>query len=98
MEQRECGPEVQDLFFADDGSNIAHTFPRVIRAKAICAQCPVRKHCLVYALRGPYSRLQTYHVWGGLTYFERLLFYRRRKNRIDRRRLRRRQHQQKVLA
>jgi WhiB family redox-sensing transcriptional regulator len=47
---------------------------REARAKAICAACPVREPCLVYALeiREPHG------VWGGLNEFERRQVLRRR--------------------
>jgi WhiB family redox-sensing transcriptional regulator len=43
-------------------------------AKAICGRCPVREHCLEYALatRDPHG------VWGGLNEMERRALLRRR--------------------
>ena len=35
----------------------------VTQAKAICARCPVRRQCLVFAL----NTRQNHGVWGGMT-------------------------------
>jgi len=40
---------------------------RVAAAKQICAECPVRRECLEYALRVD----EPYGVWGGLSEKER---------------------------
>ena len=40
---------------------------REARAKAICAQCPVRKPCLEYAVR----IREPHGIWGGLNELER---------------------------
>jgi WhiB family redox-sensing transcriptional regulator len=40
---------------------------REARAKSICAQCPVRRHCLDYAL----SIREPHGIWGGLNEAER---------------------------
>jgi WhiB family transcriptional regulator, redox-sensing transcriptional regulator len=45
-----------DLFFPDRGGDVD-------RAKAICADCPVRDDCLDYALRW---RIR-FGIWGGLS-------------------------------
>ena len=42
---------------------------REARAKAICAECPVRAECLDYAL----SIREPHGIWGGLTEAERRL-------------------------
>ena len=47
------------------------------KAKAICAQCPVRAECLDYAL----SRPEKYGTWGGLNEDERASERRRRMRR-----------------
>lgn len=39
----------------------------VLEAKAVCAICPVRVECLVYAV----ETNQTHGIWGGLTASER---------------------------
>lgn len=55
-----------ELFFPEDYE------PKYIRqqvakeAKAICADCPVKRLCLDYAVSA-----QMYGVWGGTTEFER---------------------------
>lgn len=43
-------------------------------AKAICADCPVRRECLRYALKAP----EEFGVWGGLDEVERADIRRRR--------------------
>jgi WhiB family redox-sensing transcriptional regulator len=40
---------------------------REVRAKAICASCPVRQQCLEYALR----IREPHGIWGGLNEVER---------------------------
>jgi WhiB family transcriptional regulator, redox-sensing transcriptional regulator len=40
---------------------------RETRAKAICAQCPVRRPCLEYAIR----IREPHGIWGGLNELER---------------------------
>lgn len=44
------------------------------QAKAICANCPVSRHCLVWAL----ANHQNHGIWGGLTGDERHKLRRRR--------------------
>jgi WhiB family redox-sensing transcriptional regulator len=39
----------------------------VVRAKAICNTCGVKRECLTYAL----SHRERYGVWGGMTPYER---------------------------
>ena len=46
--------QLVDLFFSEQLDDIA-------RAKAICAECPVRRACLEGAL----ARREPYGVWGG---------------------------------
>lgn len=43
-----------DLWFAEDPAGLEH-------AKALCAQCPVRRQCLAAALQ----RAEPWGVWGG---------------------------------
>ncbi|HEX7321763.1 MAG TPA: WhiB family transcriptional regulator [Mycobacterium sp.] len=43
-----------DLWFADDPADLE-------RAKALCANCPVRRQCLTTAL----ERAEPWGVWGG---------------------------------
>lgn len=64
------------VFFSPDRERGEARDEREAAAKAICAQCPVRRECLDHALavREPFG------VWGGLTQHERaeLLTTRRR--------------------
>lgn len=41
--------------------------PTVVRAKALCRECPVREECLAFALSDP----ELVGVWGGTTVKER---------------------------
>lgn len=50
------------------------------QAKAVCRECPVRAHCLMYAI----AHKITYGVWGGLTERERVKISRDAKIRIRR--------------
>jgi len=50
------------------------------RAKAVCRTCPVRAHCLMYAI----AHKIPYGVWGGLTERERARIDRDAKMRIRR--------------
>jgi hypothetical protein len=52
------------LFFSEQLDDIA-------RAKAICAECPVRQRCFEGAL----ARREPYGVWGGLTEDDREAIY-----------------------
>lgn len=47
-----------DVFFPEDGSNGS-----TAAARKICAQCPVRKQCVSYAI----TNNEKYGIWGGLT-------------------------------
>jgi WhiB family transcriptional regulator, redox-sensing transcriptional regulator len=53
---------VMMLFFGPDGERRADREIRERKAKAVCAQCPLRAKCLEYAIRHP----ARYGVWGGL--------------------------------
>lgn len=53
----ECGGENLDLFFSDHPGDI-------VRAKAICTECPVKAECL--------ANSEPYGIWGGLTRNERI--------------------------
>jgi len=46
-----------------------------LEAKAVCAQCPVRQHCLEYAL----TKREHEGVWGGATEKERRRILRQRR-------------------
>jgi len=60
-----CRSVDPDLFFpvSATGSSVE----QAARAKAVCAKCPARLECLVFALRTG----QAHGVWGGLTEEER---------------------------
>jgi transcription factor WhiB len=58
QEDAACRGVLPDVFFPDEDP---------ARAKAICETCPVRLHCLAFAL----ERKERYGVWGGLTEKER---------------------------
>ena len=62
-----CQSADPDIFFpvSDAGPGQAE----IARAKAVCAGCPVRAHCLEYAL----STRQAHGVWGGASEGERRL-------------------------
>jgi WhiB family transcriptional regulator, redox-sensing transcriptional regulator len=62
-----CQEADPELFFpvAQHGPGVSET----ARAKAVCADCPVRRQCLQYAL----ATRQMHGVWGGLTEDERKL-------------------------
>ena len=55
-----CTPADEPLFFSELASKVA-------RAKAICADCPVRQKCLDFAIREDVE----FGVFGGLTPDER---------------------------
>ncbi len=55
-----CRDESVDLFITDGGGPSA-------RAKQLCARCPVRLHCLRYALSDP----DLVGYWGGTSQRER---------------------------
>jgi len=50
------------LFFAPDGERVSARRRREAAAKAVCARCPVRMPCALYAL----ATDQSHGVWGGL--------------------------------
>jgi WhiB family redox-sensing transcriptional regulator len=60
-----CADQDPDLFFPVGSSGPA--LRQTLRAKAICAQCPVRAECLEWAL----DTAQPHGVWGGLDEQER---------------------------
>lgn len=62
------GVEDPEIFFPTRGAGKADA------AKAICAECPVRRECLRYALKAP----EEHGVWGGLDEVERAEIRRRR--------------------
>jgi WhiB family transcriptional regulator, redox-sensing transcriptional regulator len=74
-----CREEDLILFFGPDGERQPEREIRERKAKAVCADCPVRVECLNYAL----SRPEKYGVWGGLNEEERAAERRRRMRRAN---------------
>jgi WhiB family redox-sensing transcriptional regulator len=63
-----CQAADPELFFPVSAAGPAVT--QSARAKAVCASCPVRQHCLDFAL----STRQSHGVWGGMDEQERRAF------------------------
>lgn len=66
----------------DDWFTRLHTLPgrdSARRAKAVCAECPVKEACLAYAI----ETRQPFGVWGGKTADERGIGYRTPKAKPD---------------
>jgi WhiB family redox-sensing transcriptional regulator len=59
-----------ELFFPIGKAGFA--IAEVQRAKAVCASCPVRQHCLTFAL----DTHQAYGIWGGYDEEERRILHR----------------------
>lgn len=55
------------VFYVPMRESTAARHLRELSAKAICAQCPVRRECLEYALRVS----EPLGIWGGLNELER---------------------------
>ncbi|HEY9372573.1 WhiB family transcriptional regulator [Streptomyces sp.] len=72
-----CRREDLVLFFGPDGERQPERERRERKAKAICAQCPVRNECLDHALAAP----EKSGTWGGLNEEERASERRRRQRR-----------------
>lgn len=72
--QAACRGMDADVFFHPDRERGEAREERELRARAICAACPVVRECLDHALavREPYG------IWGGLTEHERLVLRRAR--------------------
>jgi WhiB family redox-sensing transcriptional regulator len=60
-----CRHADPDLFFPV--SSTGRSIEQVARAKAVCADCSVRRECLQFAL----ATHQVHGVWGGMTEEER---------------------------
>jgi WhiB family transcriptional regulator, redox-sensing transcriptional regulator len=60
-----CRSADPDLFFPISSSG--KSAEQAAEAKAVCACCLVRRHCLAFALR----TRQAHGIWGGLTAEER---------------------------
>jgi WhiB family transcriptional regulator, redox-sensing transcriptional regulator len=63
-----------DLFFPIGKTGLA--VAEIQRAKAVCADCPVRQACLTFAL----DTHQGYGIWGGYDEDERRVMLRQRRN------------------
>jgi WhiB family transcriptional regulator, redox-sensing transcriptional regulator len=75
VEWREAGACLgadPDLFFPISQTGLA--LEQIVRAKAVCARCPVRLECLRFAL----ETRETNGIWGGTTPEERRRELRRR--------------------
>jgi WhiB family redox-sensing transcriptional regulator len=81
--QAACRGESLVLFFGPQGERQPERDVRERKAKAICAQCPVRRECLTYALSVPEKN----GLWGGLNEDERASERRRRMRRAGTARL-----------
>jgi len=62
-----CRGEDPDVFFHPEGERGGERRRRQRRAKALCAECPVRRQCLRHAMKLP----EAYGVWGGTSEDER---------------------------
>ena len=62
-----CNSEDPEAFFTDENIRGREKKEKEIRAKKICAKCPVKNTCLEHALRTP----EVFGIWGGLTELER---------------------------
>ncbi len=67
-----CRGEDPELFFPVGSAGPA-ALAQIAEAKNICARCPVRRACLVFAM----ATRQEYGIWGGLTEDERSQLRRR---------------------
>jgi WhiB family redox-sensing transcriptional regulator len=62
-----CRVDRSDTFFPESRGGKPLSLRAELRAKAICARCPVQQQCLGAALRNN----ETTGIWGGLTPAER---------------------------
>lgn len=75
FESAACRGANLQLFFDPEGESSKPRAARERAAKAVCAWCPVRRECLMFALNTP----ERYGIWGGLTARERTALKRRRR-------------------
>lgn len=68
-----CRAADRRLFFELEGESPKRRIRRIRAAKAVCAECPVRRECLSFAL----STHERYGIWGGFTSRERAMLKRR---------------------
>lgn len=69
-----CRDADRRLFFEPEGEGAKPRARRIRAAKAVCADCPVRRECLLFALAKP----ERYGIWGGFTSWERATLKHRR--------------------
>jgi WhiB family redox-sensing transcriptional regulator len=66
-----CAETFPDMFFADEpleGMTLVRaTYEYENSAKRVCAECPYRADCLIFAMKDP----ELAGIWGGLTEAER---------------------------
>jgi WhiB family transcriptional regulator, redox-sensing transcriptional regulator len=73
-----CRSEDPELFFPIASTGSGQT--DVVRAKAVCARCPIRQPCLDYAI----DSRQAHGVWGGTSEEERQKIAARRRRNLER--------------
>jgi WhiB family transcriptional regulator, redox-sensing transcriptional regulator len=64
-----CRAEDPSMFFSPEGERGRARVLRVLRAKAVCAECPVTRECRAHSLK--YQ--EAFGVWGGLSEAERAI-------------------------
>lgn len=74
FERAACRDADRQLFFEPEGEAVKGRARRIRAAKAVCADCPVRRECLLFALATP----EHYGIWGGFTARERATLKHRR--------------------
>ena len=75
MVDASCAGVNPDLFFPERGESTRE-------AKAVCDGCPVRRHCLEYAVQN----VEKFGIWGKMSERERRKVRRDRKERLSRER------------
>jgi len=65
--QGECRKHDPEIFFLESHLRGPEKQKKILKAKQICAPCPVRNQCLEHALSTP----EYYGVWGGFSEEER---------------------------
>lgn len=74
FEYAACRDADRRLFFEPEDEGAKPRERRIRAAKAVCAACPVRRECLLFALATP----ERYGIWGGFTARERATLKQRR--------------------
>ena len=69
MANGNCAHEPPSTFFPSDGVGVEV-------ARKICGTCPVKEHCLEYALRNG----EKFGIWGGMSERERRRILKRRRD------------------